>query len=150
MAVRELQASSDRVACSYRPDSLRTSEAACPLSPGVATSVALVAGETTKVVTTKAPLELGADDVVLVTGGAKGITGELALALARQTGVALALLGSSPLPDPQADTQNEILRNLQRLAQEGIRHCYAQCDGTDLAAVQEAASAKLSLRLPSR
>ena len=45
-----------------------------------------------------APLALGPDDVALVSGGGKGITFELALELARQTGCKLALLGSSPPP----------------------------------------------------
>ena len=38
-------------------------------------------------------LPLGSDDVLLVTGGGKGITAECALSLARETGTRLALFG---------------------------------------------------------
>ncbi|MBI3798495.1 MAG: SDR family NAD(P)-dependent oxidoreductase, partial [Deltaproteobacteria bacterium] len=136
VALQELQTANDRVAFSYGTDGLRMTEVACPL-PGSATI--LVAPENAGETPTLPACKLGVGDVVLVTGGAKGITCELALALARQTGVSLALLGSSPLPDTQADPQkHEILRNLQRLTQEGIRHRYVQCDVTELEAVQKA------------
>jgi len=82
---------------------------------------------------------LGPDDVVLVSGGAKGITCELALALAQKTNAKLALIGSSPLPDASADPQkNEVLRNLLRFQKLGVRHLYLQADVTDLVAVQKA------------
>src|SRR5205085_3455137 len=42
-----------------------------------------------------APLALSADDVILVTGGGKGIAAEAALALARETDARLALIGRS-------------------------------------------------------
>ncbi len=45
-----------------------------------------------------ASLELGADSVVLLTGGARGITAEVACHLARRYGLTLVLVGSSPPP----------------------------------------------------
>ena len=80
-----------------------------------------------------APLTLSADDVAFVTGGGKGITFELALALARHTGCKLALAGSSPLPDA-----GELPRNLARLREAGIAHAYFQADVTDGDAVRRA------------
>jgi acyl transferase domain-containing protein/NAD(P)H-dependent flavin oxidoreductase YrpB (nitropropane dioxygenase family)/NAD(P)-dependent dehydrogenase (short-subunit alcohol dehydrogenase family) len=47
-------------------------------------------------------LELDKDSVVLVTGGARGITANAAVELARQTGCKLVLVGRSPLPGPEA------------------------------------------------
>ncbi|MGE5893000.1 MAG: SDR family NAD(P)-dependent oxidoreductase [bacterium] len=77
------------------------------------------------------------DEVVLVSGGAKGITSELVLGLARKTGAKLALLGSSPLPLQGTDDQAaEILDNLERYRKEGIPFRYYQCDVTDLISVQ--------------
>src|SRR5215472_17274479 len=68
---------------------------------------------------------LGADDVLLVTGGGKGICAECALGLARQTGVAVALLGRS---DPAADA--ELAANLDRFRAAGVSYCYVRADVT--------------------
>jgi enediyne polyketide synthase len=58
-----------------------------------------------------APGGLGAEDVLLVSGGGKGIGAECAMALAQATGARLAIVGrSDPLRDP------ELARNLERLA----------------------------------
>ncbi|MFE9931261.1 SDR family NAD(P)-dependent oxidoreductase [Streptomyces sp. NPDC005533] len=46
---------------------------------------------------------LGADSVVLLTGGARGITARTALALARTTGCHIELVGRTPEPDPAPD-----------------------------------------------
>ncbi|RFU38798.1 SDR family NAD(P)-dependent oxidoreductase, partial [Actinomadura logoneensis] len=80
---------------------------------------------------TAAPL--GADDVVLVTGGGKGITAECALALAEDSGAALAVLGRS---DPAADA--ELAANLARMTGRGLRVRYVRADVTDPAAVRAA------------
>ena len=48
----------------------------------------------------KPQMSVGTDDVLLVTGGGKGIAAECALAFARETGVKLALIGRS---DPKSD-----------------------------------------------
>ncbi|MCG5216093.1 type I polyketide synthase [Streptosporangium soli] len=71
-------------------------------------------------------LPLGAGDVLLVTGGGKGITAECAMAVATDTGAGLAVLGRS---DP-ADDQ-ELAGNLRRMADAGIPVHYARADVTD-------------------
>jgi NAD(P)-dependent dehydrogenase (short-subunit alcohol dehydrogenase family) len=57
------------------------------------------------------PLELQEDDVVVVTGGARGVTAAAATALARRTGCSMALLGrsSAPVAEPPwlTDVQEE-------------------------------------------
>jgi enediyne polyketide synthase len=79
------------------------------------------------------PTPLGPDDVLLVTGGGKGITAECALALAKDTGAAIALLGRS---DPAGDT--ELAANLYRLTDAGVRFRYVRADVTDATAVRSA------------
>ena len=74
---------------------------------------------------------LGPDDVLLVTGGGKGIAAESAFQLARLSGCRLALLGRS---DPASDS--ELKRNLDRIAQAGVRFAYFITDITDAAAVK--------------
>ncbi|MEV7327404.1 type I polyketide synthase [Micromonospora sp. NPDC093244] len=69
---------------------------------------------------------LAAQDVLLVTGGGKGITAECALAMAQDSGASLALLGRS---DPAEDA--ELSANLQRMAQAGVTVQYARADVTD-------------------
>jgi len=73
---------------------------------------------------------LGPDDVLLVTGGGKGIAAECALALSRRTGARLALLGRS---DPGAD--RELAANLDRFAAAGIVHAYFRADVSDRSTV---------------
>ncbi len=87
----------------------------------------------------KEVLHLNDTDTFLVTGGAKGITFELARELSRSTGVKLAILGSSPLVDAETSSKrkNEIFQNLQRYDNEGIHYRYFQCDVTDQQAVQK-------------
>ncbi|NJC11465.1 enediyne polyketide synthase [Micromonospora profundi] len=75
-------------------------------------------------------------DVLLATGGGKGITAECALAMACDSGARLALLGRS---DPARDT--ELAANLQRMTEAGIVVEYAQADVTDRASVQRAVGA---------
>jgi enediyne polyketide synthase len=72
-----------------------------------------------------AQLPLGPDDVLLVSGGGKGITAECALTLAQDTGAAIALLGRS---DPAAD--EELAANLRRIDAAGVRHAYVRADVT--------------------
>ncbi|MGC5032703.1 SDR family NAD(P)-dependent oxidoreductase [Micromonospora sp. DT229] len=78
-----------------------------------------------------APLDAG--DVLLVTGGGKGITAECALAIAQDSGAALALLGRS---DPAQD--EELAANLARIQQAGVRVRYARADVTDAESVRRA------------
>ncbi|WP_410583497.1 SDR family NAD(P)-dependent oxidoreductase [Amycolatopsis sp. lyj-108] len=76
---------------------------------------------------------LGAEDVLLVTGGGKGITAESALALAKDSGAKLALLGRS---DPADDA--ELSENLGRMAAAGIDYRYERADVTDARQVSDA------------
>jgi enediyne polyketide synthase len=72
---------------------------------------------------------LSAEDVLLVTGGGKGIAAECASHLARVSGCRLALLGRS---DPEADPELE--RNLRRLREAGVRSAYFPADIADRSA----------------
>jgi enediyne polyketide synthase len=76
---------------------------------------------------------LGADDVLLVTGGGKGITAECSLTLARSFGCRLALLGRS---HPERD--EELQNNLDRFRNANVKFGYFSVDLTDEAAVSEA------------
>jgi enediyne polyketide synthase len=80
-----------------------------------------------------AEMPLGADDVLLVTGGGKGIAAECAAMLARQTGARLALVGRA---QPSADPA--LAANLERFAAEGIRFGYYPADVTDAEGVRRA------------
>jgi enediyne polyketide synthase len=75
---------------------------------------------------------LGRGDVLLVSGGGKGIAAECALHLARRHGAKLALLGRSSHADA------ELRANLRRMAEEGVESDYIAADVTDAAAVGRA------------
>ncbi|GAA2678300.1 MULTISPECIES: SDR family NAD(P)-dependent oxidoreductase [Actinosynnema] len=90
---------------------------------GARTVPVLRVAETTTPETAGSPL--GPDDVLLVTGGGKGITAECALAIATDTGAALALLGRA---DPAEDA--ELAANLARMTAAGVRHRYERADTT--------------------
>jgi enediyne polyketide synthase len=78
---------------------------------------------------------LTADDVLVVTGGARGITAECVLALAGKTGARLALFGLSG-----PDSGGELGSNFERMAARGIRFKYYAVDVTDELAVGAAVS----------
>lgn len=61
------------------------------------------------------------EDVILVTGGAKGITAECAIALAQQTEAKMALVGRSPV-------SSEITQILNRFQAQGLTCRYYPCD----------------------
>ncbi|MEV6926543.1 type I polyketide synthase [Dactylosporangium sp. NPDC051485] len=71
------------------------------------------------------------DEVLLVTGGGKGITAECALALALDTGARLALVGRA---DPAQDA--ELAANLQRMREAGATVWYGRADVTDAGQVR--------------
>src|SRR5262249_17761152 len=73
------------------------------------------------------------DDVLLVTGGGKGIAAECALALARPSRLRLVVLGRS---DPATDP--ELAANLDRMRSAGSPVCYLRTDVADAEAVQAA------------
>jgi enediyne polyketide synthase len=76
---------------------------------------------------------LDASDVLLITGGGKGITAECALAVAVDSGARLALLGRA---DPTTDT--ELAANLARMTAAGVRFRYERADVTDADQVRAA------------
>jgi enediyne polyketide synthase len=76
---------------------------------------------------------VGPEDVMLITGGGKGIGAECGLALSRETGVRLALLGRSA---PEADP--ELAQNLERMAAAGVRFHYLRADVGDVHQVHAA------------
>ncbi|HEY0725536.1 MAG TPA: SDR family oxidoreductase, partial [Pyrinomonadaceae bacterium] len=78
-------------------------------------------------------LPLASNDVLLVTGGARGITAECALRLARESGVRLAIFGLS-----QAAADVEIVSNIERMKAAGIDFRYYSVDVTDAAATRDA------------
>jgi enediyne polyketide synthase len=75
------------------------------------------------------------DDLLLVTGGGKGITAECALSLALDSGARLVLIGRS---DPAGDA--ELTANLDRMLAAGIRVEYERADVADAARVREVVS----------
>jgi enediyne polyketide synthase len=75
---------------------------------------------------------LTASDVIAVTGGGKGITAECALALARDSGASLLLLGRS---DP---AEQQVSANLKRMRASGIRVHYERVDLIEPESAQEA------------
>jgi enediyne polyketide synthase len=79
------------------------------------------------------PLPLSARDVLLATGGGKGITAECALALARESGAAIALVGRTA---PAAD--EELAANLARMDAAEVRYHYVQADVTSADDMQAA------------
>jgi enediyne polyketide synthase len=76
-------------------------------------------------------LVLTSDDILLVTGGGKGITAECAAALAQKTSVRLVLLGRA---SPESDA--ELAKNLARFQMWGLNFKYFQTDVTNAAAVK--------------
>ena len=79
---------------------------------------------------------LGPADVLLVTGGGKGISAECALELARETGVRLAIVGRS---SPHADA--EVAANLARISAAGVTARYFRGDVVDAEAMRLAVAA---------
>jgi enediyne polyketide synthase len=76
---------------------------------------------------------LNADDVLLVTGGGKGIAAESAFHLARHSGCRLVLMGRSR---PATDAQ--LANNLDRFTQAGIVFRYFAADLTNADSVRRA------------
>jgi acyl transferase domain-containing protein/NAD(P)-dependent dehydrogenase (short-subunit alcohol dehydrogenase family)/acyl-CoA thioesterase FadM len=82
-------------------------------------------------------IQWSGDDVILVTGGARGITAACALAVARETGARMALVGRSPHPEqaPAKIASQEIRTLLDRYAALGLAVDYFPCDVADSDAV---------------
>jgi len=79
---------------------------------------------------------LTAQDVMVVTGGGKGITAECAMAIAKDSGAALGLIGRA---DPAAD--EELSENLARMTAAGVRFRYERADVTSTEAITSAITA---------
>ena len=77
--------------------------------------------------------QLNTSDVLLVTGGGKGIAAECALAVARETGARLVLVGRS---DPARDAA--LAANLGRMRAAGAEAGYIVADVTDATAIATA------------
>lgn len=78
------------------------------------------------------PVPLSAADLLIVTGGGKGITAECALALAKDSAARLVLIGRT-----QPDADAELSANLKRFAAAGIDFNYIATDITDADRVRE-------------
>ncbi|MGI5201863.1 SDR family NAD(P)-dependent oxidoreductase [Spirillospora sp. CA-108201] len=79
---------------------------------------------------------LSAGEVLLVTGGGKGIGFASAHFLARRWGVRLGLVGRS---GPDADA--ELRANLSRLREDGVDFCYQAADVTDAESLRRGVAA---------
>ncbi|TDP64925.1 type I polyketide synthase [Actinokineospora alba] len=79
---------------------------------------------------------LDGSDVLLVTGGAKGITAECALAMAKDSGAKLALIGRDDVAQDE-----EISTNIARMTAAGIDVQYERADVTDAAQIARAVAA---------
>ena len=79
---------------------------------------------------------LGPEDVVLVTGGGRGIAAECAFELARASGARLALIGRS-----RPEESPELAANLERLRAAGIAVSYQSADVTDAEELADAVTA---------
>lgn len=83
------------------------------------------------------PITWSDRDVILVTGGAKGILAECALGIARETGATLVLVGRGEPLAAGDGADDEIGRTLERFRSEGLRHHYHSCDIVDAVALAE-------------
>lgn len=81
---------------------------------------------------TRACPTIGPNDVVLVTGGARGIAAECALRLAEESGCALLLCGRSAAAD------EAVAATLDRAAALGVRTAYLEADVQDRVQLQRA------------
>jgi len=79
------------------------------------------------------PMNWSAEDVILVTGGARGITASCAFGLALETGARMALIGRSAHPDtaPDRSSSREIAETLKRYNDRGLFASYFSCDVSD-------------------
>ncbi|MFO7965428.1 MAG: SDR family NAD(P)-dependent oxidoreductase [Desulfobacterales bacterium] len=90
-------------------DELLNDDRECPLEIG------LSARERVELVSTPSPspegvLHLGPEDIVLATGGARGVTAAAATALARESGAVFVLLGRSPGPFEEPEWLKAVTR----------------------------------------
>jgi NAD(P)-dependent dehydrogenase (short-subunit alcohol dehydrogenase family) len=88
-------------------------------------------------------VQFGPDDVVLITGGARGVTAEVAVELARSGQPALVLVGRSPEPGAEPDwliglsTEAEIKRAIIQRASERLSPREVEAEYRRLASARE-------------
>ncbi|MDQ4102916.1 MAG: SDR family oxidoreductase, partial [Actinomycetota bacterium] len=119
------------------------------LTPEAPSAVGYAAGERITLQLTPAPLDpngsadlgLGPDSVVLLTGGARGITAQVAIGLARACGCHLELVGRTPLPVGDEDPVTAAATD--RVA---LRQLLARAGGRSPAEIEAAASRILAER----
>ncbi|MEW5894577.1 MAG: SDR family NAD(P)-dependent oxidoreductase [Candidatus Omnitrophota bacterium] len=75
-------------------------------------------------------------DVVMVTGGAKGITLECALEFARFSRAQMILTGRTPVPGKK-DSDSAVAAALTRFSSDGLRADYFSCDVTSEGSVKD-------------
>ena len=75
---------------------------------------------------------IDSNDVLLATGGGRGIAAESVLAIAKKFGCKVALLGRTDPEKAQGSRQrDEVRATLERLSSAGIVHRYYSCDVAD-------------------
>ncbi|HEX8079335.1 MAG TPA: SDR family NAD(P)-dependent oxidoreductase [Jatrophihabitans sp.] len=87
-----------------------------------------------------APLNFAGTDIILVTGGAAGLTARCAAELAARRGGRLVVLGRSPASAPAVTESLERLRSLGAELDDKQRLDYEQCDLTEPGAVRSLVS----------
>lgn len=73
----------------------------------------------------------GEQDVIMITGGAKGITAECAIKLGKETRAKIALVGSTKISAENKTANDEISSNLNKLKALDIDCAYYSCNLTD-------------------
>jgi acyl transferase domain-containing protein/NAD(P)H-dependent flavin oxidoreductase YrpB (nitropropane dioxygenase family) len=98
-------------------DELRTRDAELEVAhvAGVRKALAPVGADRVRSGADEAELRLGPQSVVLITGGARGITASAGIALAKRFGCHLELVGRSPLPEGEEDADLAAARELPAL-----------------------------------
>lgn len=91
---------------------------------------------------TRTSISLSRDDVVLITGGGRGITAEIATELAERFQCRLVLCGRSPLPEEAEDPTTANLSDMRAL-KAAVRAQIESAGGTPAPASIESAYAKL-------
>jgi acyl transferase domain-containing protein/NAD(P)H-dependent flavin oxidoreductase YrpB (nitropropane dioxygenase family)/NAD(P)-dependent dehydrogenase (short-subunit alcohol dehydrogenase family) len=86
-------------------------------------------------------LDLGTGSVVLLTGGGKGITAQIAIALAEATGCHIELVGRTPAPEGPEDLQTAAAED-----QAALRRCFVEQGLRNLPEVESRVRATLAER----
>ncbi len=115
--MEELPAESGFVAAGYDADAMRMETEPRLLRPALYR---------------KTQMKWSREDVIVATGGAKGITASCALALARETGARMALVGRSVPPDMDAPFDDPIVRTLHAYESAGVEARYYSCDVVEI------------------